>query len=77
MFGQLLIVSPVRLAPGAAMTRVAFVTGATGCVGLNLVELLLHEGWRVAALVRGGEHSSSAGAPFLRAIKARLAQHGP
>jgi len=34
------------------MPRTAFVTGATGFVGLNLVEALLAEGWRVIALHR-------------------------
>ena len=36
------------------MPRTAFVTGATGFVGLNLVEALLAEGWRVIALHREG-----------------------
>jgi dihydroflavonol-4-reductase len=36
------------------MPRTAFVTGATGFVGLNLVEALLAEGWRVIALHRAG-----------------------
>jgi dihydroflavonol-4-reductase len=34
------------------MPRTAFVTGATGFVGLNLVEALLADGWRVIALHR-------------------------
>lgn len=36
------------------MARTAFVTGATGFVGLNLVGELLAQGWRVLALHRGG-----------------------
>jgi dihydroflavonol-4-reductase len=36
------------------MARVAFVTGANGFVGLNLVEQLLAQGWRVVALHRAG-----------------------
>ena len=34
------------------MAKNAFVTGGTGFIGLNLVELLVGEGWRVAALHR-------------------------
>ncbi len=36
------------------MARTAFVTGATGFVGLNLVEALAREGWQVVALHRPG-----------------------
>ena len=36
------------------MPGTAFVTGATGFVGLNLVEQLLARGWRVIALHRAG-----------------------
>lgn len=36
------------------MPRTAFVTGATGFVGLNLVEALLAQGWQVLALHRAG-----------------------
>ena len=35
--------------------RTAFVTGATGFVGSFLVDRLLHDGWNVVALVRGGD----------------------
>jgi nucleoside-diphosphate-sugar epimerase len=35
-----------------SVRRSAFVTGATGFVGLNLVERLMHEGWDVTALHR-------------------------
>jgi nucleoside-diphosphate-sugar epimerase len=34
------------------MTRTAFVTGATGFLGLNLIERLTESGWRVTALIR-------------------------
>lgn len=34
------------------MSKTAFVTGATGFVGLNLVEVLLEQGWRVVAMHR-------------------------
>lgn len=34
--------------------RTAFVTGATGFVGLNLAEVLLARGWRVLAMHRAG-----------------------
>ena len=37
------------------MTRTAFVTGATGFVGTNLVSALLAQQWRVLALVRNPE----------------------
>ena len=34
------------------MAKTAFVTGATGFVGLNLVEQLLEQGWQVTAMHR-------------------------
>ncbi|HWU68836.1 MAG TPA: NAD-dependent epimerase/dehydratase family protein [Stenotrophobium sp.] len=34
------------------MARTAFVTGATGCVGINLIEQLLEQGWEVTAMHR-------------------------
>lgn len=37
------------------MAKTAFVTGATGCVGINLIEQLLEQGWEVTAMHR--EHS--------------------
>ncbi len=37
---------------GDSRQRVAFVTGATGCLGSALVGRLSREGWRVVALVR-------------------------
>jgi len=36
------------------VARTAFVTGATGFVGLNLIEALAREGWQVVALHRPG-----------------------
>jgi nucleoside-diphosphate-sugar epimerase len=35
------------------MARTAFVTGGTGFIGINLIELLVEEGWQVTALHRG------------------------
>lgn len=34
------------------MSRMAFVTGGTGFIGINLIELLVEEGWQVTALHR-------------------------
>lgn len=40
------------------MTKTAFVTGATGFVGLNLIEELLSQDWEVIALHRAGSDIS-------------------
>ncbi|MEO8716709.1 MAG: SDR family oxidoreductase [Burkholderiales bacterium] len=50
------------------MPRTAFVTGATGFVGLNLVEELLAQGWRVVAL-----HRASSDLKYLRRLPAARA----
>lgn len=50
------------------MTRNAFVTGATGFVGLNLVQRLVTDGWDVTAL-----HRPSSDLTYLRRFKPRLA----
>lgn len=47
------------------MPRTAFVTGATGFLGLNLVEELLAQGWRVTAL-----HRASSDLKYLRRLPA-------
>lgn len=39
------------------MTKTAFVTGATGFVGLNLIEQLLGQGWSVVALHRAASET--------------------
>ncbi|MGH8707188.1 MAG: SDR family oxidoreductase [Burkholderiales bacterium] len=50
------------------MPRTAFVTGATGFVGLNLVEELLAQGWRVIAL-----HRKDSDLKYLRRLPAARA----
>ncbi len=49
--------------------RTAFVTGATGFLGLNLVEQLTKAGWRVHAL-----HRSSSNLRFLKRFAVRLVE---
>lgn len=47
------------------MLRIAVVTGATGCVGRNLVDALLHDDWHVVALHRAtSDVSRLAGLPI-------------
>ena len=50
------------------MTRDAFVTGATGFVGLNLVQRLIADGWDVTAL-----HRPTSDLTYLRRFNPRLA----
>ncbi len=50
------------------MNRTAFVTGATGFVGLNLVQALIAQGWDVTAL-----HRASSDLQFLLPMGSRLA----
>ncbi|MFN0162707.1 MAG: NAD-dependent epimerase/dehydratase family protein [Burkholderiales bacterium] len=50
------------------MTRSAFVTGATGFVGLNLVQALMAQGWNVTAL-----HRATSDLAFLKRFQPRLA----
>ncbi|MBL8378061.1 MAG: NAD-dependent epimerase/dehydratase family protein [Burkholderiales bacterium] len=50
------------------MARSAFVTGATGFVGLNLVQALMAQAWEVTAL-----HRASSDLSFLKRFKPRLA----
>jgi nucleoside-diphosphate-sugar epimerase len=40
------------------LSKTAFVTGSTGCVGLNLIEELLAHGWHVTAMHRAGSNLS-------------------
>jgi dihydroflavonol-4-reductase len=49
--------------------RTAFVTGGTGFVGLNLVQLLMAQGWDVTAL-----HRASSDLKYLARFAPRLAQ---
>ncbi|MDA0261944.1 MAG: NAD(P)H-binding protein [Proteobacteria bacterium] len=46
----------------------AFVTGATGFLGLNLVEQLVAQGWDVTAL-----HRPTANLTYLKAFPVKLA----
>src|SRR5277367_4667103 len=50
------------------MARIAFVTGGTGFVGLNLVQQLIVAGWDVTAL-----HRTSSDLTYLKAFRPRLA----
>ena len=50
------------------MLKTAFVTGATGFLGLNLVEQLVQDGWQVTAL-----HRASSNLTYLRRFPVTLA----
>ena len=50
------------------MTKTAFVTGATGFLGLNLVQQLVEDGWHVTAL-----HRASSNLTYLRRFPVMLA----
>ncbi len=50
------------------MTKTAFVTGATGFLGLNLVQQLVEDGWHVTAL-----HRASSNLAYLRRFPVTLA----
>ena len=51
------------------MARTAFVTGGTGFVGINLIELLVNEGWEVTAL-----HRSTSNTTYLERFPIKLAE---
>ncbi len=51
------------------MARTAFVTGATGFLGLNLVSLLTEQGWKVTAL-----HRPSSDLTYLKRFPVTLAE---
>ena len=51
------------------MAQTAFVTGGTGFIGINLVELLVNEGWDVTAL-----HRSTSDLTYLKRFPIRLAE---
>lgn len=51
------------------MGRTAFVTGGTGFIGINLIELLVGEGWEVTAL-----HRATSDLTYLRRLPIRLAE---
>ncbi len=51
------------------MTKTAFVTGGTGFIGINLVELLVNEGWDVTAL-----HRPTSNLTYLKGFPIKLAE---
>ncbi|MGB8330803.1 MAG: NAD-dependent epimerase/dehydratase family protein [Polyangiales bacterium] len=51
------------------MTKTAFVTGGTGFIGVNLVKLLVREGWEVTAL-----HRATSNLTYLKRFPIVLAQ---
>lgn len=51
------------------MTKTAFVTGGTGFIGINLIELLVEEGWEVTAL-----HRATSDLTYLKRFAVTLAE---
>ncbi len=51
------------------MTNKAFVTGGTGFIGINLIELLVNEGWQVTAL-----HRPTSNLEYLKRFPVTLAE---
>lgn len=51
------------------MAKTAFVTGGTGFIGINLIELLVNEGWDVTAL-----HRSTSNLTYLKRFPIKLAE---
>lgn len=51
------------------MAQTAFVTGGTGFIGINLIELLVHEGWEVTAL-----HRPTSNLTYLKRFPIQLAE---
>jgi dihydroflavonol-4-reductase len=53
----------------AAIVKHAFVTGGTGFIGINLIELLVEEGWQVTAL-----HRATSNLSYLKRLSVTLAE---
>lgn len=51
------------------MAKTAFVTGGTGFIGINLIELLVEEGWEVTAL-----HRATSDLTYLKRFPVKLAE---
>ena len=52
-----------------SMAKTAFVTGGTGFIGINLIELLIDEGWQVTAL-----HRATSNLTYLKRFPVALAE---
>ena len=51
------------------MAKTAFVTGGTGFIGINLIELLVNEGWDITAL-----HRPASNLTYLKRFPIKLAE---
>jgi nucleoside-diphosphate-sugar epimerase len=51
------------------MAKTAFVTGGTGFIGINLIQLLVSEGWDVTAL-----HRPTSNITYLKSLPIKLAE---